>query len=233
MKAGIKNIISLMINIAIVVITVLAISKFFVGTGDANMQISGWSSMRYFTNLSNCFAALASVLCIVFNIMNIRYDSNVFPKWVFLIKFMATVSVTVTFLTCVFFLGPTNIFAFAPYGVSPWRAYIFIFFGNALYLHLVTPLLAIISVLFFESTDSFTKKEASFAVITVFLYALVYIYEVAIVGAENGGWRDFYGFTFGGKMYLAPLSGAVMLLATLLISKTEWKIWSKVNKHEQ
>ena len=230
MKDERKNIISLIINIAIVVITFFAISQFFIGRGDANMQISGIRSLRYFTNLSNILAALGSLVCIVFNIMNIRYGSNTFPKAVYILKFAGTISVTLTFLTCVFFLGPINIPILAPYGVPAWRAYIFIFFGNAFYLHLITPILAIISCIFFEKTNSFEKKDSYLGIIPFILYAIAYIIMVAVVGVERGGWPDFYHFTFGGRMYLAPVSALVMFFATYLITKVEWKMYKKVNK---
>ena len=52
MSAKTKNIISLVINIAIVVITAFSMSKFFISGGDGNMQVMGVSSLKYFTNLS-------------------------------------------------------------------------------------------------------------------------------------------------------------------------------------
>ena len=230
MNTKIKNIISMIINIVIVVLTLKAMSKFFISTGDANMQVHGLASLKYFTNLSNWFAALAAFLCIPFEIRNIMRGRALLPRWVYLTKFYATVSVSVTFLTCVFFLGPVNIFVLAPYGVPPLKAYAYMFSGITLILHLIVPLLSIISVLFFEKTQSFEKKNVKFGVLSVLLYAIVYIVMVAFVGPENGGWTDFYHFTFGGKMYMAPVSGAVMFFATWLISRAEWGIYKKVNR---
>ena len=226
----IKNVISLAFNLAIIVITCYAMSRFFISRGDGNMQVSGFKSLKYFTNLSNCFAALASLICIPYNIRNMKKGTNLFPKAVYLTKFYSAVSVTVTFLTCVFFLGPINILIMAPYHVPPLRAYAMMFSGNTFYLHFLTPMLSILSVVALERTEGFDKKYVKYAVLSVLLYAIVYITMVAFIGPENGGWKDFYHFTFGGKMYLAPVSGVVMLLATWLIAKTEWKIYRKVNK---
>ena len=56
------------------------------------------------------------------------------------------------------------------------------------------------------------------------LYSILYFYEVVIVGAENGGWADFYGFTFGGNNKLVPFSCIGMYLATYLIARIE--LWA-------
>ena len=42
---------------------------------------------------------------------------------------------------------------------------------------------------------------------------------VIIVGQENGGWADFYGFNMGGKWYI---SMAAMLAAAYLIGLGLW-----------
>ena len=230
MNAKTKNITALIINIAIVVITAFSMSKFFISGGDGNMQVMGVSSLKYFTNLSNYFIAITALVSIYFNIRNLSKGTNELPRPLYLAKFAATVSVTVTFLTCVFFLAPINILILAPYGVPAWRAYMFMFAGVTFYLHFVTPVLSIIVTFFLEKTDSFEKKKVWLGVLPVFLYAIVYGIMVAIVTPENGGWTDFYHFTFGGKMYMIPVSAIVMLGATWLISKNEWKIYSRVNK---
>lgn len=230
MNTKTRNIIAIIVNIVTIVLISIAMSKFFISTGDGNMQVHGFSSFKYFTNLSNYFAAFAALLCIPFEVKNIKSGSGYLPRWVYLTKFFAAVSVTVTFLTCVFFLGPVNILVLAPYGIPPLRAYTLMFSGITFTLHLVAPLLSIISVLFLEKTQDFSKKYVKYGVISVFLYAIVYIVMVAFIGPKNGGWTDFYHFTFGGKMYLAPVSGAVMLFVTWLISRTEWGIYQKVNK---
>ena len=227
-----KNIISLIINVAIICLTCYAMSKFFTGTGDANMQVHGIKSLKYFTNLSNYFAAFAALFCIPQNIRNLKNGSNLFPKPIFLAKFYATVSVTVTFLTCVFFLAPVNIIVLAPYGVPPLRAYAFMFAGVTFILHFLTPVLSIISVTALETTEGFDRKYVKYGTVFVLLYAILYVTMVVFVRPENGGWTDFYHFTFGGRMYMAPVSGAVMLFVTWLISKTEWKIYKKINKEQ-
>ena len=229
MKANTKNTIALLINISIVVITGFAMARFFVSSGDGNMQVRGAASLKYFTNLSNWFMAFVAFVSVIFNIHNIRYGSNAIPKPLYLVKYMAAVSVTVTFLTCVFFLGPLNISILAPRGVPAWRAYALMFSGNTFFLHFITPVLSIIVTIFLEKTNGFEKRFVWLGVIPVLVYAVLYGIMVLMVSPENGGWRDFYHFTFGGKPYMIPVSAAVMFYATWIISKAEHKMYNKVN----
>ena len=231
MKNGVRNFFSLMLNAAIVVCTIFAISKFFVSQGDANMTVSGTRSLIYFTNLSNILAALTALCCIPQNIKNLNSGNNFLPKKLFLFKYVGTVSVFVTFMTCVFFLAPTNVISAAARGEGFKFAYYLAFFrGNTFYLHFLTPIMCIISVVFFERTTGFKKNHVWLGLLPTVLYSIVYVYEVVIVGFRNGGWFDFYGFTFGGKLYLAPVSAAVMYAGTWLLARLLWKWNGKVNK---
>lgn len=93
MKNGIKNFLSLVFNLAIVLLTVFAIRKFFVASGDANMMVSGTRCLIYFTNLSNILVAISSACMLPQNFRNLNSGSNVIPKGLFLFKYIASVSV--------------------------------------------------------------------------------------------------------------------------------------------
>ena len=214
-----KTLISLVLNCAIVIFTVIAIGKFFVSTGDANMQLSGWACMRFFTNLSNVLVALTALFAAFAQLKNFKSGEENLPRGVFLFKFVGTVSVTVTFLTCVFFLGPTSVISGAAMGQGIQLSRYFNFFkGNTFFLHFFTPLISVISFVFFETAEEFTKKQAWLGLLPTVVYSAVYFYEVVIVGFRNGGWYDFYGFTFGGNLKMAPVSALMMYAATLAIS---------------
>ncbi len=222
MKEKTKNIVSLVLNVIIIVSTVYAISAFFTGrAGLGNMQASGSECFRYFTNLSNIFAAVSSCVMLVFNFINIGKGTNLFPKWAMLLKFTSAAAVSVTFVTVVFFLAPL----FMTFGFSYWD----LFTGSCFYLHFTTPVLAAVSVMFFERCENFTKKNALLGLVPTVLYSIVYVIMVVIIGRENGGWPDFYGFTFGGRIQLVPVSLVAMYALTLLISFALRKIQQKVN----
>ena len=155
--------------------------------------------LRYFTVLSNLLCAAASLAVAVS-----RLCGEV-PDAVLVLKFISTVSVSVTLLTVMFFLGP------AIYGFRPLLT------GPDLWLHLVCPVLAIVSVLLWD------KPEASFGIVwlgmlPVLLYGAVYNYRV-MLAPEEKRWKDFYGFCRGGKWYI---SLPAMILATFLISLGLW-----------
>ena len=56
-----------------------------------------------------------------------------------------------------------------------------------------------------------TFRESLWTLIPTVVYSLVYAAAVIFMKV----WTDWYGFTFGGKLYMAPVSGIVMYLVTL------------------
>ena len=160
--------------------------------------------------------AVVSVLMLIINIKNLINDSNDCPNWLVVLKHTSTVAVSVTFVTVVFLLAPS----YAILG----KGYFTLFLGTHVYMHLLNPLLAIISFVFFENWRKISFKESLLGLIPVGLYAILYITMVVIVGEANGGWRDFYNFTFGGHNWVIPFSVIGMLLMTFLISivLTKW-----------
>lgn len=154
---------------------------------------------RYFTVLSNTLCA-AAALGIVIG----RLWGSV-PQGIVLLKFVGTAAVTVTFLTVMLFLGPC---------VYDYKV---LLTGPDLWLHLICPLLAILSCCLWD------KAELGFGAVflgtlPVVVYGGWYIYHVVLAPPEKR-WEDFYGFNRGGKW---PLSYAVMTAAAFLISLLLW-----------
>ena len=154
--------------------------------------------MKYFTVLSNLFCAVASLAVAV-----ARLSGSV-PQGVLLLKYVGTSAVTVTLLTVLFFLGPA-------YG------YQFLLSGPDLWLHLICPVLAIVSYLVWD------QPSAGFGVVflgmlPVILYGLVYLNRVVLMPGEPR-WEDFYGFNKNGKWYISVMA---MLAAAFLISLALW-----------
>ncbi len=220
-----KIYISLVLNVAIVLFTAFAIGKFFVSGGDANMQVGGWKCLRFFTNLSNILVAITSLFVIAAQINNLKSGEELLPKGVFLFKFVGTVSVMVTFLTCVFFLGPTSVISGAAMGQGIQLSRYFNFFrGNTFFLHFFTPVISLISFVYYENAEAFPKKQVWFGLLPTLVYSVVYFIEVVLIGWQNGGWFDFYSFTFGGNVEMAPVSALMMYGATMLIALTVRKL---------
>lgn len=207
-----KNIVDLIINIVIVVSTIAAIVFYFF-SGPDSLGSSGVQCFRYFTTDSNILAAVASLLYIIF-----RLSNRSIPKWLNVLKFMGTVAVTITFLTVVFFLVPMALLRGGGINVA-----LMFFAGNVFVLHFSTPVLSIISELFLEKDNPITFPQALWGLLPTAVYAVVYLIMVVFVKY----WIDWYGFTFGGRFELAPVSIAAMLLFTLGILSVERLIRNK------
>ena len=179
---------SLFINIIIIVTTTILVIRFFRENG-------GWSpargkkAFRYFTTQSNVLCAISALfMCL-------------FPEadWAYYLKVMGTVTVTVTMLTVLIFLGRI-------YGYKPLLT------GSDLFMHLITPLLAIVSLCVFERRG-ISFLAAFIGVIPVALYAPLYLYNV-VYAPEEKRWEDFYGFNRDGTW---PVAYALMIAGASVI----------------
>ncbi len=189
---------SIIINIAIFLTTLTILILYF--RQDGRWQVDkGRKAFRFFTVLSNAFCAIAALA------MAVSQIGGAVPRPVLLMKYLATVSVTVTLATVFLFLGPTM------------GGYRDLLKGDNLYMHLIGPVLAILSYAFLE------KREMAFptaltGLIPVALYGGMYLYRV-VYAPEDRRWEDFYGFNKGGKW---PLALAAMLGGTLIVCVLLW-----------
>ena len=172
--------------------------RFFTGTGDGNMQVSGFAAFRFFTVDSNVLASVACLAVLPHSIRAARTGELSIPAWVSVFKMIGTTAVTVTLLTVVFFLGPL-------YG------YPFMFAGNNFFMHLLCPLFCIITFAFLETDAPVSHKYAFFGAIPTVIYGIVYLLCVVAFGV----WGDFYGFNIGGFWYVSFI---VMFFASVGLS---------------
>ncbi len=199
---------SFVLNILLFIFTFISIGNYFWSTGDANMTVHGVSCFRYYTNLSNILMAIASLITLFYLSKSLFKNKEYnLPKWLLVLRNVSTTSVTVTFLTVVFFLGPL--------AVSNGNSYFIMFKGMAFFLHFLNPVIAIILSIFFDNTSILNKKYSLLGMTTTFLYGIIYLPMIL-----TNKWPDFYGFTFGGKYYLTPIVLVVILTFTGLFSFT-------------
>ena len=156
----------------------------------------GKQAFRFFTVQSNTLCAAASLL------MGLAALSGAVPDWIWTLKYIGTAAVTVTMLTVFFFLAP-----------SVGKDWIQVLLkGIDLFLHLLTPLMALISFCVLEKRGmGFTQS--LLGLLPVMLYGPVYLYKI-LFAPEEKRWKDFYGFNKSGKW---PVSFAAMLTGTFLI----------------
>ncbi len=201
-----RNTIDLILNLLIVVSTVAAVGYYFVGGPDILGSV-GSGSLRYFTTDSNILAGFGSLAMLTVNLRRIREPKYSASRFVRCLKFAGTVSVTITLLTVVFFLVPM---AVLKSGIASAG---FFFAGNVFALHLSTPLLALVSLLGFEREDLPSRKGTLWGMAPTVIYSLVYLVNVVFLKI----WTDWYGFTFGGKLWMAPVSLLAMYALTYAV----------------
>ena len=203
----------LVLNILIVATTTWAVAQNFVGRSDVLFGNADLRCFRYFTTDSNVVAAIASLLALPWNVMQLKDPDKKLPRGLMIYKFATTVAVTLTLLTVVFFLCPTS---YAQIGARAIGA----FFGGDLFvLHFSTPVLAVLSAVVLERQPTLQFRHALWGLAPTVVYSAVYVDMVLF----RRQWPDFYGFTFGGNPKIAPVSLTAMYLVTLAILWAEWR----------
>lgn len=133
---------------------------------------------HYFTINSNAYTAFAASLMIPFAVEGFRKKRFTCPKWLSMLFYSGTICTT---LTMVFSCCIISIY-------DPQKA-----FGGANFiLHIICPLLVLLSFFSVESDLRYTLKDMLICMIPFFIYACVYVVFVMIIGEENGGWEDIY-----------------------------------------
>lgn len=162
---------------------------------------TGIRSLKYFTVLSNIFEGTACIVWIAAG----REKSAAAER----LKYMAAVSVALTFLTVMLFLGPL-------YG------YLAMLEGVNFFLHLLVPVLALAECIFLTDT-TYTKRDNLLAVIPMLLYGTVYLANNLING--TGQWpdtNDWYGFLNWGLPVGLGIFAALCLITWLAGAFIRW-----------
>lgn len=150
--------------------------------------MTGLMSLTYFTNLSNFFVDIALLLFLMTDvILLISGGEKIYKRnWQYIIKYMATVSITLTFLLYLCILAPTSSAGF-------FNSY----FQNgaaSLCTHFITPVLAILDFLLFDYRYHSDKFHAVFAVIPPLVYVGFVVIAAGIGVRWNGTMYAPYNF---------------------------------------
>ena len=148
---------------------------------DVNFDHMGLRTFCMFTVNSNILCGVGMMLTLPYAIDGLRKKNFHLPNWMVDFLFAGVTSVGLTFLISLFVL-------------SPVKGFVLIFTGSRFFLHGLSPILAIIAFCFFITSHDISLRESVFALLPVLLYAMVYYFMVEILGPDNGGWDDFYGF---------------------------------------
>ena len=133
---------------------------------------------HWFTINSNFLTGFGAALIIPYAVEGIRRKHFSYPRWIAMLHYSGMVCTT---LTMVFSVGIMS-------WVDPEAA----FGGYNRYLHILCPIMVLVSFFLVESGCRYTRRDVLLAAVPSLVYEAVYLYEVVIVGEANGGWEDMY-----------------------------------------
>jgi len=210
-------------NLLIFITSAFATISMFIGFqfmgGFKVLSSSGPAAFKYFTVDSNVFAGIISLIYLIYMLTPAYKKSGKLPKPLQFLRLAATTGVTLTMMVTVFFLAPRS--------TTTYFAY---FMNSNFFMHFFTPLLCIISFIFFEPTE-ITFTQSISGIIPMVLYALFYIPNI-LLHLDNGKVNpsyDWYGFLFAGLntiYFVIPL----LLIITWIFSFCLWAFNRKLAK---
>lgn len=160
-----KRNISIILNLTIICLGIIAITWMYLSTGEDKLIKSGISMLTLFTVDSNIILIISSLIVVI----ELSLKRNL-SQFGFITKMAATNAVTTTFLVVVLYLG----------FVYGWNNMIG---GPNFILHIINPSLALISFLFFEYRKiNFNKTIYTLLptfIYTIMMLILIIFYNVA------------------------------------------------------
>ena len=178
------------------------------------------AALKYFTVDSNVFAGLVSLAYVIYKFTASGKKSEKLPKAFYILKLAATTGVTLTMMVTVFYLAPTSNGNFLHY-----------FINSNFFMHLITPLLCIISFIFFEAAEPQKLVMSIPGIIPMLLYSFFYTPNV-LLHLENGKPvkdYDWYNFLAAGAQsvwYVVPM----LYLITWIFALGLWTANKKLAK---
>ena len=211
--------ISFIINILIFIMTLFASIVMFSGFKfmpglDLVLESTSIGMFRFFTVDSNMFMGIMALIFAIYEYKVIKGIKKDISKIITVLKFMATVSVSLTFVVVFAYLGPIT------------KGGVVLLLKNSnLFFHLLIPLFSIINLIIFERSNKLKFRDCIYGIIPTVLYGIYYLTNI-LIHIENGSVSpkyDWYYFVQGGlsnAFIVIPL----MLLVTYIISIILWRL---------
>ena len=193
-----KQMISLAINITIVIAEVVGLAL--------SIKSHGLSMFKYYTQDSNLLALAVCSVYLVYTALLIKNKIYEIPKWLKLLKYMATCCLAVTLIVVIFILAPMT-------GEGGLK--VLLFSGSMLYYHLICPVAAIITFLFFEEGLNLNRKTVFQAMIPTLIYAAIFL-TLNIMKVLEGPYPFLY--VYKQPLYMSVIWFAVILGGAYLIA---------------
>ena len=186
-------------------------------TKSGALFVKGMANYKFFTVESNTFMGIVSLIVGIYQILILKGKRCELPYFLEILYLVSTVTVALTFITVVAFLGPA-------YG------YHLMFINANLFFHLIVPVISIISFLVFSNMKEVKFLHILWALVPPFIYGLGYMANVVINDGFGGNFDvDFYGFAKNGPLF-GVLCFALTLLATFVITALLYFINKLIHK---
>ena len=163
-----KTVLKIVLKASLAIVGILGI----IFTAQSSAFMGGGSVFFFFTVQSNIFIIVMSLLFLVNDVMLLINKKSFVNQTLLLIKYVATVAITITFIVFFTMLAPLM-------GVD----YLLSF--NNFSLHAIVPILAIIDFILFDTDINLTYKNSLLATIAPISY-VVFVYIGAIFKLRYG-----------------------------------------------
>lgn len=195
---------SLIFNIAVIFFFVVACSTYVqeARNGRKNVKKEVLLGARFFTVQSNILASFVSLFLVICDLCILAGVLDEIPFLLTVLKLVATTSVMLTFLVVLCYLLPR-------FGLTD------LFQGANFYMHVITPLLCLFSLILFEGSYKIPFACFFYSLIPIAAYSALYVHKAAFLSSRKARWDDMYLFNAHGKWYLIVL---LMLVITAVIS---------------
>ena len=159
---------------------------------------------QYFTIDANALTALSVSMILPYAIEGFRKKRFYCPKWAVYFYYIGVTCTTMIMLVAVFIISIVD-FKLA-------------FLGYNFYLHVVCPIMILITFFLIESYYKITIKISLVPLVPVFIYAIFYVYEVIIIGEDAGGWKDMYYFASNPVFAFCSMMALTFVVAVIVAS---------------
>lgn len=216
--------ISLILNIIIILMVIGASIMMFTGfrfmPGEIILESNKLGMFKFFTVDSNLFMGVISLIFAIFEIRLLKGSINEIPKYMYILKLVATTGVTLTFIVVFAYLWPLV-----------GSLYLMILNCN-LFFHLLVPIFSMITFVFFERNNKISFKYSFYGLIPIIMYGLYYLINV-LIHMDNGivsPVYDFYYFVQNG-VWTSIIVVPVMFIISYIISLILWRFNRIKNKN--
>ena len=217
--------IALILNLITTILTIAAIIIMFTGFKfmygyDPSLETTDLSIFKFFTVDSNVFVGIVSLIFAIYEIRILRGKIDEIPTKIYILKFMATTSVGLTFFVVFAYLGPIFIGEIEA-----------LLMNSNLFLHLLIPVTSMLNFTIFERTDKLKFKCTFLGVIPTIIYGIYYLTNI-FMHVENGKVStiyDWYRFVQNG-IWTTKIVVPALLLITYIISVILWRMNKRGSK---